>query len=142
MADAAALALGDDAADRVAVHHGAGKERVEEHVDARLCQHLQRHGLHRFRLDERDAHVQRAGPMLAGAVALLAQPVDEFLRQAVDDLIALLAEEAQHRQADRHVAADEAAAFDQAYAQAVFGGGKRGGKAGWAAADDEHVVLG
>ena len=139
---AAALALGDDAADRVAVHHDARAEGIEQHVDAGFGQHFERHRLHRFRLDEGDAHVQRAGPMLARAVCAPWQTVDEFLRQALDDLVALLAEEAQHRQADRHVAADEAAAFDQAHPQPVFGGGKGGGKAGRTAADDENVVLG
>ena len=113
----AAFALRDDAANGVAIHDRAGKECVEQHIDARFCQHLQGHGLHRLRLDKRDAHMQRARAMFARAVALGSQPFDEFFRQAIDDLVALLAEKAQHRQANRHVAANEAAAFDQANTQ-------------------------
>ena len=48
----------------------------------------------------------------------------------------------EHGQPDRHVAADEAAAFDQPDLQAVLGRGQRGGEPGRAAADDEHVVFG
>ena len=70
------------------------------------------------------------------------QPIDELLRQALDDLVALLAEEAQHRQADRHVAADEAAAFDEADPQPIFGGGKGRGKPGRPATDDENIIVG
>jgi hypothetical protein len=71
-----------------------------------------------------------------------AEAVDEFLREALDDLVLLLAEEAEHREADGHVAAEEAAAFDEADAETVFGRGERGGEAGGAAADDEDVVFG
>ena len=137
----AALAFRDDAADAVAVHHHPGKEGVEQDIDAGFRQHLQRHGLHRFRLDQRDAHMQRTRTMLAGSVTLPAQALDELLRQPVDDLVALLTEEAEHRQPDRHVAADEAAAFDHADAQAILAGRKCCGEARGAAADYEHVIL-
>ena len=138
---AAAFALGDDAADRVAVHHDTRAGQMERHVHLGLEEHLQRDVLHRLRLDERDAHVQRAPAMLAGAVHQ-AQPVDEFLRQTLDDLVFLLAEETKHRQSDGHVAADEAAALDQPDVEPVLGSGERGDESGRAAADDEHVVFG
>ena len=114
----ARFAFGDDSAQPVAVHHDAGEHRVEHEVHAALQEHLQRDGLDRFGFDEREAHVERAGPVFAGG-ALGPQPVDELLRQAGDDGLAFLAEESEHRQADGQVAADEAAAFDQGHLQAV-----------------------
>src|SRR5690606_258003 len=60
----------------------------------------------------------------------------------VDDLVALLAKEAQYGQTDGHVPADKAAAFEQADLQPVFGCADSGGDSGGSAADDEHVILG
>lgn len=115
---ASRLALDDDAFDGIAVFNDVGAEYVQQHFDADLLQHLQRHGLRLFGVDDRQAHMELAGTVFAGG-APRTQAVDEELGQSFDNLVALASEVAQNRQTDGQVAAQIAAAFDQHDAQAL-----------------------
>ena len=73
---ASRLALDDDAFDGIAVFNDVGAEYVQQHFDADLLQHLQRHGLRLFGVDDRQAHMELAGTVFAGG-APRTQAVDE-----------------------------------------------------------------
>lgn len=138
---ASRLALDDDAFDGVAVFNDIHAEDVHQHLDADLLQHLQRHGLRLFGVDDRQAHMELAGTVFAGG-APRTQAVDEELGQSFDNLVALASEITQNRQTDGQVAAQIAAAFDQHDAQALACRRTCGHDARGAAAHDEHVHFG
>lgn len=77
---AATFTFGDDAFDFIAVHHDVRAVCVKSYIDARFGKHFERDGFDRFRLDERDAHVKRAGAMFARALPRF-EAINKFLRK-------------------------------------------------------------
>ena len=69
------------------------------------------------------------------------ESINKFLRQPFDDLISFLSEETKHRQTNRHVAADETAAFDEADFQSIFSRSESGSQSRRPAADNKHIVF-
>jgi hypothetical protein len=69
------------------------------------------------------------------------EPVNELLRQAFDNLISLLSKETEHRETNSHIAADEAAIFDEPNFEAILRRRQRRGQSCWTATDDKHIVF-
>ena len=92
-------------------------------------------------VDHRKADVERTCTVVRSQPLLL-QTLDELQRQTLDDDVAFAPEESEQRQTDGHVAAQETAALDEHYAQAVARSRLGGHDAGGAAAHDQNVHLG
>ena len=82
--------------------------------------------------------MQGAGTVIARRTALL-EAVDETLRKPLDDLVALLSEEAENRQSDCEIAAQITAALDKHYLETLGGSGLRRHQSRRTSANDEDV---
>ena len=136
------LRVDDYALHGVALHDDVGCEGVHQQVDAALLDNLECQMLRTFGVNHREADVERTCAVVRSQ-SLCLQTLDELQRQTLDDDVAFASEEAEQRQTDGHVAAEDAAALDKHY----FGAFLQGGclcshKSRRTCAYDEYVYFG
>src|SRR5574344_734740 len=106
------LALDDNAFHPIAILDHTHAEYIVQYIHAGFLQHLLANSLGHLRIYDSQAHMVLTRDVFPGSPTGT-EPIDEFLRQTFDNLLSLVAQEAQNRQSDSKISTEKSSALDK-----------------------------